>query len=285
MDPPAQSGQPWIADEIDVLVAAYFALLAAELRGERPIKAEVVRELSQALPARTAGSIERKLQNVSAVLDERDVAWIDGYKPMSHYQSDLAHAVDRRLAVNRRLSETIAEYQSNTLPAAMPQPLATEDVLVEPPSVARSQGGPRPIGLTVGPRGALQDFKNHRLGRAGEEWVLGIERVSLQRAGRDDLADRISWVANDVGDGAGFDISSFRVDGSPVKIEVKTTNFGPRTPFYITRWEVEVSRLESTSYSLYRVFDFRNEPKVYRLDGSVRESARLEPAVFLGVPG
>ena len=52
----------------------------------------------------------------------------------------------------------------------------------------------------------------------------------------------------------------------------------------MTRWEVEVSRKESDLYSLYRVFDFRSDPRIYRLDGSVEKSARLEPSVFVGVP-
>jgi hypothetical protein len=91
-------------------------------------------------------------------------------------------------------------------------------------------------------------------------------------------------VANDVGDGLGYDISSFKDDGSPRHIEVKTTNLGARTPFFITRWEVQVSKAEAPVWSLYRVFDFRSEPKIYRLDGSVEESARLEPTVFVGVP-
>ena len=87
-----------------------------------------------------------------------------------------------------------------------------------------------------------------------------------------------------VGDGAGYDIASFRTSGAPLHIEVKTTNLGVRTPFHITRWEVEVSRQQATRWALYRVFDFRSDPRVYRLEGSVDESARLEPSVFLGWP-
>ena len=67
-------------------------------------------------------------------------------------------------------------------------------------------------------------------------------------------------------------------------IEVKTTNLGVRTPFHITRWEVEVSSRERATWSLFRLFDFKSDPRMYRLDGSVEESARLEPSVFVGVP-
>ena len=235
------------------------------------------------MPARSVGSIERKLANISAVLDKRQQPWIDGYKPYSHYQAALEQAVVRRLGLERRLSETMAEYQANTLPAPQPTRLATDDVLVPPPSVARRRDRTS-IGVTTGAFGALQDFRNRQLGRAGEEWVVDAERENLDRLGRRDLADQVVWAANDIGDGMGYDIASFKPDGTPRHIEVKTTNLGARTPFFITRWEVEVSRTESSVWSLYRVFDFRSDPRIYRLDGSVEESARLEPTVFIGVP-
>lgn len=278
-----ETGGPWTDVEIDLAITAYLDLLAAELRGERPVKATRVRDLQSLMPARSTGSIERKLANISAVLDERQQPWIDGYKPYSHYQAALEQAVVRRLGLERRLSETMAEYQANTLPAPQPNRLATEDVLVPPPSVAKRGGRPS-IGVTTGAFGALQDFRNRQLGRAGEEWVVDAERESLDRLGRRDLADRVVWAANDIGDGLGYDIASFKPDGTLRHIEVKTTNLGARTPFYITRWEVEVSGTESSVWSLYRVFDFRSDPRIYRLDGSVQDSARLEPSVFVGVP-
>ena len=278
-----QTGKPWTTDEIELVVTAYFDLLAAELRGERPVKATRIRELQRLMPARSVGSIERKMSNISAVLDERQQAWIDGYKPLAHIQAALEPVVLARLGKERRLSETMAEYMSNTLPPPAPSRVATEDVLVEPPSMTR--GSKRPsIGITTGAFGAVQDFRNRQLGKAGEQWVFEAERESLDRHGRRDLADSVVWVANDLGDGAGYDISSFLIDGTPRHIEVKTTNLGERTPFYVTRWEVEVSRKESDLYSLYRVFDFRSDPRIYRLDGSVEKSARLEPSVFVGVP-
>jgi hypothetical protein len=278
-----QTGKPWTNDEIELVVTVYFDLLAAELRGERPVKATRIRELQRLMPARSVGSIERKMSNISSVLDERQQAWIDGYKPLAHIQAALEPVVLARLGQERRLSETMAEYMSNTLPPPAPVRVATEDVLVEPPSMTRGTKRPS-IGLTTGAFGAVQDFRNRQLGKAGEQWVFEAEREGLDRHGRRDLADSVVWVANDLGDGAGYDIASFQLDGTPRHIEVKTTNLGARTPFYVTRWEVEVSRKESDLYSLYRVFDFRSDPRIYCLDGSVEKSARLEPSVFVGVP-
>ena len=275
-------GEAWLPAEIDAVVAAYLDLLASQIRGERRVKADIVRALATTLPARTHGSIERKLQNVSAVLDELGFEWIDGYKPLPHYQHLLRDAVEAALGRNRRISETLEDYRSNPLAAPTSRPLATSDVLVPPPSVA-ARARRSEIGLTTGPIGALRDFQNRRLGRAGEEWVLEKERLELMRAGREDLADRVDWIAQR-GDGAGYDILSYRPDGATLQIEVKTTNLGSRTPFFVTRWEVAVSRRDRERYALYRVFDFRSDPRLYRLDGSIEEAARLEPTVFEGVP-
>lgn len=222
------------------------------------------------------------MENISAILDELGHGWISGYKPMRNYQRSLRDVVEASLARNHLITERLEEYRSNVLAAPVSRPLSTSDVLVPAPSSSRR---PRPteIGLTVGPMGALRDFQNRRLGRAGEEWVLDKERFELIRAGRDDLADRVDWVAERT-DSAGFDIASFRPDGSPLQIEVKTTNLSRTTPFYVTRWEVAVSRRDSDRYALYRVFDFRSDPRLYRLDGSIERSASLEPTVFAGRP-
>jgi hypothetical protein len=276
-----ETGSPWTDAEIQFVVSAYFDLLAAELRGERPTKAAIVRGLQGLMPARSTGSIEFKMGNISAILDELQQPWIDGYKPYPNYQAALRQAVSARLS--RRIGETIAEYQANALPAAASVPRSTDDLFVPPPSGGRS-GSPRSIGVTTGPSGALRDLQNRRLGRAGEEFVFEAERLTLARRGRQDLADQVVWTADAEGDGAGYDIASFRPNGTPLLIEVKTTNLGVRTPFYITRWEIEVSKREAESWSLYRVFDFKSDPRMYRLDGSVESSANLEPSVFVGLP-
>jgi hypothetical protein len=47
--------------------------------------------------------------------------------------------------------------------------------------------------------------------------------------GRDDLAQKVEWVAVTIGEGLGFDVLSFDADdGSERLIEVKTTGLGKR---------------------------------------------------------
>ena len=87
LQPGPATGQPWTDFECDAVTASYLRMRQAELRGEQYSKAEEVRALQLVLPARSAGSIERKLQNVSAILDEIGSEWIDGYKPLAKARS------------------------------------------------------------------------------------------------------------------------------------------------------------------------------------------------------
>lgn len=52
----------------------------------------------------------------------------------------------------------------------------------------------------------------------------------------------------------------------------------------VTANEVRVSDREAASYSLYRVFDFANLPRPYRLPGSLTRSCRLEPTQYRARP-
>ena len=65
----SKEGTDWTADEVAVLVGSYFLMLAEERAGPDYNKSEYRRSVIAAI-GRKPGSIERKLQNVSAVLDE-----------------------------------------------------------------------------------------------------------------------------------------------------------------------------------------------------------------------
>jgi hypothetical protein len=280
-----ETGKAWNRWEIDAAVAVYIDMLQKERRGEAYVKAHTVRALGQVLPARSPGSIERKFQNISAILDEAGLPWIDGYKPLSNYQDELGIAVLDATDAQHRVGEGLSVYGATALAPPQPTPLATDDVLVAPPGRS-DHGGNRPstVGLTGGVIPAMRDFQTKPLGDAGEEWVVGLERQRLARLGLNRLADRVVWAAREIGDGLGYDVASFYPDGRERLIEVKTTNYGVRTPFFITRGEVAFSERRPDAFSLYRVHGFARDPRVYVLDGAVRDRAKLEPQVFLGIP-
>ena len=131
---------------------------------------------------------------------------------------------------------------------------------------------------------AERDERNRALGRAGEERVLVHERTTLAMENRPDLAERVRWVSQEDGDGAGYDIASFTPEGCERLIEVKTTNGWERTPFHITRNELKVSQERSSRWSLMRLWDFSREPKAFELfpplDAHVTLIATSYEAIF-----
>ena len=95
------------------------------------------------------------------------------------------------------------------------------------------------------------------------------------------MADRIEHVSATQGDGLGYDILSFDVDGKERYVEVKTTAFAKETPFFASRNEVEFAREASDQFHLYRLFDFRKTPKLFSLKGDISQYCSLDPFTYL----
>lgn len=89
-------GDKWSRSENEIVVDAYFRLLEAEKSGHPLAKTEVRREV-EALTGRSRGSVEYKMQNVSAVLQVLHRDWVQGYKPAANYQSELEYVVRAKL--------------------------------------------------------------------------------------------------------------------------------------------------------------------------------------------
>lgn len=88
------AGQPWTEAEIETAMEAYFSMLSWQLEGKPFNKSDVRLGVGERLPTRTKGSIEMQWSHISAVLDERSLAWLEGYRPLGNYQATLADAVD-----------------------------------------------------------------------------------------------------------------------------------------------------------------------------------------------
>ena len=253
----------WTDEQNDAIVADYFAMLADDVAGRVYNKAEHNRSL-QELIGRPRGSIEYKHQNISAVLQGFGQTWISGYKPAFNFQASLADAVDRWLARHPDwlaptahaglISSTIAEEATLWIgPPPTHSNAPPPDELEQMTAIARKYDI------------AARDARNRALGRAGEERVLAGERATLVSAGRTDLAERVRWVSDIDGDGAGYDIRSFDPDGSNRLIEVKTTNGWERTPFHITRNELDVADAHRRDWLLVRLWNFARAPQAFEL--------------------
>jgi Domain of unknown function (DUF3883) len=122
-----------------------------------------------------------------------------------------------------------------------------------------------------------RDFRNRALGKAGEAFVLDLERKVLSQRDRGDLAKKVRWISEEEGDGAGFDILSFDASGNERLIEVKTTNGAAKTPFFLTRNEREVSNKRPDVWHLYRVHLFAQAPQIFTLRPPLENALYLSP--------
>ena len=254
---------PWTDAENDLIVADYFAMLSADLRGHPYNKTEHRRALLPLLDGRSDGSVEFKRQNISAVLKGLGEQWIAGYKPAFNFQMSLEDAVVRWMESN----PAWLNLHPRTDPAAGLQDPAS--IWIGPAPTLSNRPPPLELEqmLHIARKFdvAGRDARNRALGRAGEECVLAHERACLGSAGRDDLVDKVRWVSEEDGDGAGYDIASFAPDGRARLIEVKTTNGWERTPFHITRNELAVADERGSEWCLFRVWNFSREPKGFEL--------------------
>lgn len=274
----------WSREEVEAAVADYFDMLSQELKGKPFSKAEHNRQLASLLRQRSKASIERKHQNISAVLNEAHFPWIFGYKPLGNYQTLLADVVLDRLSSQRHLELLAAEIATKDA-----GPLAATDLLFEKAPAHASPGlyirDERDVAARKYRASHVDHFhmeaRNRSLGAAGEQLVIQSERARLIRAGAMALADRVEWVSKVRGDGAGYDVLSFEESGAERFIEVKTTGFGKETPFFVSRNEVNFSQDFRDQYQLYRLFTFRDQPRVYTLPGALEESCRLEANAFV----
>lgn len=263
-------GTDWSDAEQDLIVAEYFDMLLVELAGGRVNKAERNRKV-QALTGRKRTSIEYKHMNVSEALKRIGRPYIDGYKPYPNIQDSLVDAIDRYLSSRPELFPELP-----LLPKA-PSPEAPATFAATPP--IRVDDGPRlrkrmqALIRKFDP--VARDFRNRKLGRAGEEFIVEFEKRRLQDGGKKEFVSRVRWVADEEGDGHGYDVESCSLSGERRFIEVKTTTGGAATPFFLTRNEERVSR-ELAEFRLYRVYDFVKSPSVFKLRPPLADSVVLE---------
>lgn len=266
-------GKDWQDDELDAIVADYFDMLAADLAGQRYVKLKH----SEALMARigrTHRAVEFKHQNISAVLDELGMPWIPGYKPKRNYQNAIFDAIDRYLTLHPVV------LAASSSPAA-PTPPSTGIFVEAPPLSTDNEAIPERLRRLVQKFDPVQrDHRNRSLGRAGEEFVIDVEKRRLTEAGLPDLARKVRWVATEDGDGAGYDVLSFNPGGNERLIEVKTTNGSSRTPFFLTRNECALANERPTDWQIYRVHLFALEPRIFTIMPPLEDSVRLDPAIW-----
>lgn len=273
------AGANWTEDENRLIVADYFAMLADDCAGRPYSKAEHRRGLLPFLNGRTEGSVEFKHQNISAVLKGFGETWISGYKPAFNFQASLEDAVAEWLARNPHWTER--RQDGSVATSGLHEPSA---LWIGPAPTRSNQPPPQELEqmLRIARKFdvAGRDERNRALGKAGEEFVLDYERFTLRAAWRNDLARKVRWTSQEDGDGAGYDIGSFQPDGRLRLIEVKTTNGWERTPFHISRNELDVANERRDEWCLMRLWNFSREPKAFELHPPLEAHVSLTATAF-----
>jgi len=270
----------WSDEENEVVVREYFGMLEQDLTGQPYVKRRAAERAEGLLNNRNHKSVEFKFSNVSAVLEDSHALFVEGYKPLPHYQQSLVEAVERYLDARPGMLDLMSEQVTQR---AVPR---VDFVWLEvpPPGVSRLRESDV-IPLVLHTDFARLEAANRALGRAGEEMVAERERQALCEGSRPDLAALVEHASLTRGDGLGYDIASFALDGRPRHLEVKTTRRGKTWPMVVTRREVDVSRMLSETYVLARVFGFTERSVgIYEVSGGIEDTCHLDPLTYRAMP-
>jgi len=132
----------------------------------------------------------------------------------------------------------------------------------------------------------VKQSTNGRLGKMGEDLVMSYEKNRLLKAGLKDLAYKVKHSSESEGDGLGYDIKSYDLDGSTIYIEVKSTTGEKNTPFFLSSNELLASKKYSEKYRLYRLFEIGsdNGTSFYIVKGFMNEKLNLDPVGYRALP-
>lgn len=276
-----ETGKPWTEAEVAKTVATYFRMLRMQEVGQSFVKAELIRQLEQQIPARNIGSIEYKFRNISSVLNGLGVQAVSGYKPLPNIQRILIDVVADALNEDKVFDEVAIRSVENPVELLIPESFNDFVIATPKPKVKVSEKQTEWIQRKAIKRDYLErESRNRSLGKAGELLVMEYEARRLQQEGAKKLVDRIEHISSTAGDGLGFDILSFDGDGRERFIEVKTTAYDAETPFFISPNEVDFSVEKLDQFHLYRLFAFRKKPQMFTVPGPVAANFSLDPVSF-----
>jgi len=272
----------WTNEEITVVVRSYLDMLSLELAGQRYSKTDFRNLLlGQLHGKRSKGSVEFKHCNISAVMELLGYPSIQGYKPRANFQKSLLDEVIQQITRYPSLDQIV---QSAVMqPAQMPLLLSFDGIPQQAPQ--KNHSAAEPVAQYVAGHPSKRDFlaqeaRNQSLGLAGERFVVAYEKWKLEQYGLHSLANKVEHVSQTLGDGLGFDVRSFDLNGGDQLIEVKTTSFAKETPFFLTHNELKVSQAEPQKYHLRRVYSFRTQPRFFTLQGDIGQHCCLDPVTY-----
>lgn len=274
-------GKGWNWIESEIVVDLYFRMLEMQVANQAYVKTHLYRELLPRLNNRSIKLIEAKCQNVSAVMVQHGYPYVIGLKPLWNYQKQLEKVVLSQLIGSEK---KLAEVIDKTLVISTEEDMVINwdsvldtDIPEHIPGVREPQSKYLAHKIDYSQR----ESNNRKLGECGEEFVLEYEKRRMTNAGRSDLINDVEWSSKIQGDGLGYDIRSFNPENDDeLFIEVKTTNSGKYQPFFISHNEVNYSKEFADAYSLYRVYQYKMNPRLFCMNGDVSQHVNLNAKTY-----
>lgn len=267
--------------ELRAHVRNYFSMLEGQLRGRARCGPALRRDADDR-------SADQAYRGIAAVLVQEGLPFHGDYRPLPSYSARLRTAVETYLRNHPellRLMELDIDEPAGPVPEVQHRGL--DEIAARAPEPGeipeiRADGA---AGLALSGSDFLaQEQRNRSLARAGELFVIQYEIRRLRDAGAPIHADAIEHVTAEQGSGGGYDIHSYDADGRDRCIKVKTTRFPRETPFFVTANEIAMAAAHPEHFWLYRVFDFRGEPRLYCVNGPLNERFRLQPTAYRASP-
>jgi len=165
----------WSEDEIEASVDAYLKMLQWETDGVKYVKSKINAELREGpLSARTKGSVEFRMQNISAVMQELGIKWIKGYKPATNVgeqvKTNIKHVILKRDEIGKETSKPSADYREYERRSQALRKLKTKTPKTKPP------GQNNPISKTSS---STQYYRDPGV----RAWVLDISKGNCEACG------------------------------------------------------------------------------------------------------
>jgi len=271
-------------NEIRARVRAYFSMLEGELRGRSHRHRSFARENG----GDDNDGTETAYRQIAAVLVEQGLPFHSAYRPVPHFPARMREAVASYLRNHPellRLMEADVDEAAGMVPDLGDRGLdEIASRAPEPGDIPEINAGDAAGTAISGIDFLAREQRNHSLAWAGELFVIQYEIARLREAGAAVYADAIEHVSAEQGAGGGFDIHSYDADGRDRYIKVKTTRYRRETPFFVTANEIAMAATHREHFWLYRVFGFREFPRLYGINGSLHDRFRLEPTAYRATP-
>ena len=273
-----KKGNRWNLLELEVLVSGYFEALSKELSGIKLDMEKYLDALVRKLKGRKPDTIKSKSSNISAILVQLGQPYVQSFVPdyrnleslknvvlayLGKYLDEFADAAEGLGGSKEGVSDIVHDWNQ----------IFDSNIPEKSPAIAERP--PRQF-LARKINFAERENRNRSLGKKGEEFVYDNEREMVRDKFGTKMVNKVKWCSEKNGDGLGYDILSCNPkDGSELYIEVKTTNSGKYTHFFMSANEVAFSKAKASRYRLYRVYNFSAGPRIFQLKGSVKRHVYL----------